>query len=220
MEYVRIMKCEIVQKLTWYCRVIDVKTRTNRANGSNFVVAKFGKYDTGEFLRSVILREATYSKIVSEIQTRKYHTIERVAIRPQNNVYHILQWDDVDRGICTREHLYEVPRNNEGAPMMFNQFVVYANLDNKNRFTINKVLDEEYVEVNSPIVQNYLNFNNREYYLQQQETKRNKEQEDYDQMMSDLYDAYEKRRNTDMDMTEEDRIMSALENGEGELYGF
>ena len=213
------MQYQIVQKLRWPCYVIDVKLRSNRANGSNFVVAKLGKYDTGEFLRSVILHEATYSHIVSELQTKKCHFIERVAIRPQNNVYHILQWDDVDRGICTREHLYEVQRDNKGDPMMFNQIVIFANLDNLNRFTINAVLDKEYIEVNSPIVQTYLDFNNQQHFLQQQQ-ERNNEQDDYNQMMNDLHDAYEETYNSDIDMTEEERIMSALENGEGELYGF
>ena len=118
------------------------------------------------------------------------------------------------------EHLDEIQRDKEGKPITFNQIVVFANLDNKNRFTINEVLNKEYIEVNSPIVQNYLNFNNRQYFLKQQEEKRRMEQEDYDQMMSDLYDAYEERRCSDLDMSEEERIMSALENGNGELYGF
>ena len=214
------MQYQIVQIVKWPCRVIDVKLRTNRANGSCFVVAKLGKFDTGEFLRSVTKKEGSYNYLVNEQKYQKYHIIDRVVIRPQNSVYHKQTWDDVDRGICTREHIDEVQRDNEGKPIIFKEIVIFANPDINNRFTIDKVLNEEFIEVNSPVVQNYLNFNNREYYLQQQETKRNKEQEDYDQMMSDLYDAYEKRRNTDMDMTEEDRIMSALENGEGELYGF
>ena len=214
------MQYHIVQIVKWPCRLIDVKLRTNRQNGSRFVVAKLGKYDTGEFLRSVILNEGTYNALISEMQIRKYHTIERIAIRPQSNVYHILTWDDVDRGICTRENLDEVQRDDEGKPIPFNQIVVFANLDNLKRFTINEVLDKEYIEINSPIVQNYLNFNNRQYFLKQQEEKRRKEQEDYDQMMSDLYDAYEERRYSDLDMSEEERIMSALENGNGELYGF
>lgn len=218
------MQYHIVQIVKWPCRLIDVKLRTNRQSNSKFVVAKLGKYDTGEFLRSFILHKGAYNALISEMQIQKYHTIERITIRPQNNVYHILTWDDVDKGICKREHLYEVQRNDEGKPIPFNQIVVFANLDNLNRFTIDKVLDEEYIEVNSPIVQNYLNFNNRQYYLQQQAEMRMKkereEQEQYDQMMSDLYDAYEKRRYSDMDMSEEERIMSALENGNGELYGF
>lgn len=214
------MYYDVIQKQKLYCRVIDVRLLQNRINGSNFVVAKLGKYASGEFLRSVILHEATYSHIVSELQIKKYHSIERVAIRPQNNVYHILQWDDVDRGICAREHVDEVQRDKEGKPIKFNQIVVFANLDNLNCFTVNEVLDKEYIEVNSPFVQNYLDFNNQQYYFQLQERKREKEQEDYNQMMSDLYDAYKERRHSDTDMTEEERIMSALENGEGELCGF
>lgn len=214
------MQYHIVQIVKWSCRLIDVKLRTNRQNGSRFVVAKLGKYDTGEFLRSVIMNEGTFNALIKEMQIRKCHTIERIVIRPQNNVYHILTWDDIDRGICTREHLDEVQRDKEGKPILFNQIVVFANFDNLNRFTINEVLDKEYIEVNSPIVQNYLNFNNRQYFLKQQEEKRRKEQEDYDQMMTDLYDAYEERKYSNMDMSEEEKVMSALENGNGEPYGF
>jgi len=214
------MQYSIIQKLIWPCRLIDVQLQTTRSNGFKFVVAKLGKYNTGEFLRSVLLHEATYNVLMSEMHTRQFHTIERTVIRPQNNVYHILQWDDIDRRICIREHLNEVQRDNEGKPIPFNQIVVFANLDNINRFTIDEVLDKEYIEVNSPIVQNYLNFNNQQYYIQQIEVKRRKEQEDYNQMMSDMYDAYEETRYSEMDMSEEERVMSALENGEGELYGF
>lgn len=211
------MKYEIIQKLRWSCRVIDVKLKKNRSDESKFVVVKFGKYDNGEFLRSVILNKFTYDGVLHELQTKTRHTIERVAIRPQNNVYHILQWDDVDRGICTREHIYEVQRDDEGIPMMFNQIVVYANLDGKNHFTIDNVLDKEYIDVNSPLAQNHLNFNNRMHYLLEQKSK---EEQAYNQMMDAFYEANESKRCLDMYMTEEERVMLALENGEGELYGF
>lgn len=218
------MKYDIVQKLIWYCRLIDVQLKTNSSNGSKFVIAKIGKYETGEFLRSFILSEDTYNDLISAMQRRKRYTIERVAIRPYNNVYHILTWDDIDRGICTREHLYEVQRDTEGKPIIFNQIVVFAHLDNMNRFSINETLDKEYIEVNSPLVHNYLNYNNQLYYLQQQEEKRmqkeREEQMKYNEMMNDLYEAYENRRYSDIDMSEEEKVMSALENGEGELYGF
>lgn len=214
------MQYKIVQKLIWPCRLIDVQLRTARSNGFKFVVAKLGKYDTGEFLRSIIMNEHTYDLLQSEMSIRKRHTIERIVIRPKNSVYHILTWDDVDKGICTREHIDEVQRDKESNPIPFNQIVVFANLDNKNRFTIDDVLDKEYLEANSPTVQNCLNFNNRQYYLQQQEEKKKQQEADYNQMMSDLYDACEDRRYSDIDMSEEERIMSALENGTGELYGF
>ena len=91
------MKYKIVQKQIWPCRFTEVKLQTNRANGSKFIVAKLGKYDTGEFLRSIILGERTYNtllseyeSLLSEIKKRKYRTIERIVIQPQNYVYHIL----------------------------------------------------------------------------------------------------------------------------------
>jgi len=45
-------------------------------------------------------------------------------------------------------------------------------------------------------------------------------QEDYAEYMDRVYKTYEKKQFVDIDMSEEDRIMSALENGDGELYGF
>ena len=192
------MQYHIVQNLKWPCRVIDVQLKKNPNNNSKFVIIKFGKYETAEFLRSVILPEDDYDYMVSEMQKRKYHTINRIAIRPENVVYHILTWDDVDRGICTREHIGEIQRDKDGNPIMFKLIVVFVNLDNLNRFTINEVLDKEYIEVNSPIVQNYMNFNNKENYLQQQAKKRmQKEREEevqYCEMMDAFYEACENRR--------------------------
>ncbi|MBQ2361108.1 MAG: hypothetical protein II398_09475, partial [Prevotella sp.] len=72
------MQYHIVQKLKWPCRVIDVQLKKNRNNNSKFVVVKFGKYDTIEFLRSVILPEDDYNDMVSEMQERKCHTISQI----------------------------------------------------------------------------------------------------------------------------------------------
>ena len=220
LKYARIMNYEIVQKLTWNCRFIEVKRKNNRGNGSEFVLVKLGKYDTGDFLRSLILPVANYDKIYADFQKRGCHVIERFAIRPQNNVYHILQWDDIDRGVCSREKIGEVQRDSNGSPIAFSQIVIYANIDNQYRFSVDQVLEKEYIEVNSPLVQNYLNYNNRKTYLQQLEAERQQEQNDYEEWMSNLYDAYERNRYSDMDMSEEDMVMAALENGEGECYGY
>ena len=154
------MQYDVVQKTKCLCRIIDVKLITARRCNFKFVVVKLGKYDTGELLRSLILYEHVYKYMISEMQSRKCHTIDRIAITPHNSVYHILTWDDVDKGICVREHVDEVQKDKDGNPIKYNKIVVYANLDNQNRFTIDEVLDKEYIEVNSSIVQNYLNFNN------------------------------------------------------------
>ena len=89
-----------------------------------------------------------------------------------------------------------------------------------NRFSVDEVLLKEFIEINSPRVQDYLNFNNQQYYLQQQEEKRKLQEAEYCQMMSDLYDAYEEKRYSDTRMSAEEMVMSALENGNGELFGY
>ena len=50
----------IVQELTWNCRILDVKMKTNRSNRSKFVVAKLAKADTGEFLCSYLAHELSF----------------------------------------------------------------------------------------------------------------------------------------------------------------
>lgn len=212
------MQYQIIQNLTWPCRVIDVNLKKNRTNNSKFIVVKLGKYDTGDFLRSVILSESKYNNIVTDMQTKKYHTIERIVISPQNCVYHILTWDDVDRGICTKEHIGEIQRDKDGSPILFNQIVVFAKLDNRNYFSINEILDKEYIEVNSPIVQEYINYNNQQHFWQQQDAVLRKRQEFYNQMTSDLYDTYEDRKYVEMDHHEwsEEDVWDAMTDG---MYG-
>ena len=71
-----------IQKLTWYCRVTDVKVKRNHKNNSDFVVVKFGKHDNGELLRSFVLDESWFPYLQKEMQSRRLHTIDRVAIQP------------------------------------------------------------------------------------------------------------------------------------------
>jgi len=214
------MNFRIVQKLTLYCRIIDVKMKTNHSTRSKFVVAKLAKVDTGEFLCSYIAHERTFSSFEYDMQSGKMYTIDRIALQPNNPVYHIYTWDDVEKGVCSREHLYEVQRDKDGKPIQFSTIVIYTNFNKSTFPSIYEVLDKEYIDVSSPLVHQYLNFNNRQFYLNQLNEKRKEEQEKYDEMMSSMYEAYEKQKYSDLGMTEEDRIMSALENGNGENFGF
>lgn len=220
------MLYKVINKQIVNCRIIDVKLKNNSNHNSKFVVVKLGEYNSGELLRSIIMSETTLPYFEKEMRLRIRHTIERVVIQPQNHVYHILTWDDVDKGRCTREHVGEILRDKEGKPQKFAQIVVFGNIDNKNKkgTTIGEALENNFIEVNSPFVQKYLNYNNRQQYEQKKYEKelqkQEKEHEEYDEMMNSFYEAYENRRYSEIDLTEEDKIMAALENGEGELYGF
>jgi len=216
------MQYQVDQRLIWNCRAIDVRMQTNRQNGSKFVLVKLGKYEDGDFLCSVILNERVYNSLMEEMRIKKLHTIERLAIRPSVNVYHILNWDDIDRHKCVRDNIGEIERNNKGQPIAYNQIVIFTNIDGKytKYLDVENVLSREYLEVNSPYAPNALKFNNRAYFLAQREERNRQEEEKWEEMMADMYDAYENHRYDDMDMSPEERVMSALENGMGELYGY
>ena len=218
------MDYSITQKLTWNCRLLSVIKKRNRKNNSRFIVAKYGKSDNGELLFSIIYDESAYDFLKMDMKSHSLHTVDRIAIQPNIPLYHIYTWDDVENELCSREHVGEVQRDDEGNPIKFSQIVVFANLDNKLRPTIQETLDKHYIAINSPIVGQFLNFNNEEHYWKLRNKDKNQKeqecQEDYDEYMSNVYESYEKRRCAEMDMTEEDRIMSALEDGNGELYGF
>lgn len=182
------MQYQVVQKLIWNCCVINVSMHTNRQNGRRFVLVKLGKYENGQFLCSIILNEYTYEYFLEEMKTKKLHTIERLAIRPNVNVYHILTWDDVDRGKCTRNNIGEVERNKNGIPVVYNQIVIFANVDGMNTgvLRVDDVLAREYIEINSPNVNNAIRFNNRANFLAKQAQKTKQCEE----LMDSMYDAY------------------------------
>ena len=156
------------------------------------------------------------------MKTKKLHTIERLAIRPNVNVYHILTWDDVDRGKCTRNNIGEVERNKNGIPVVYNQIVIFANVDGMNTggLRVDDVLAREYIEINSTNVNDAIRFNNRANFLAKQVQKTYEEDKQCEELMASMYDAYENHRYDYMDMSPEDRVMGALENGMGELYGY
>ena len=216
------MQYQVVQKLTWNCCIIDVSIHTNRQNGKDFVLVKLGKYEDGEFLCSIILKEEIYDSLLEEMRNKKLHTIERFAIRPNVNVYHRLTWDDIDRGKCTRNNLREVERNEKGLPIVYNQIVVFANIDGISTgvLRVDDVLAREYIEINSPYAKEALQFNNRADYLANHAPRSHSEEEQWEELMASTYDAYENHRYDYMDMTPEERVMGALENGMGELYGY
>ena len=215
------MQYEIIQRLTLPCRIIEVQQKTNRQDGSQFIVFKLGEYVSGHFICSIITSKYRYDSLNIDMRNKQRHTIDKVAIKPQNNVYRILTWDDVDRGKCTRNHISEVERGQDGVPILYEQIVVYVNKDGKGRPTIDSVLSNDYIEENSPFVHNALNFNNRDYYLRQQEEKRDlSEREEHALYEEMLYNASEVKRCSNMDMSEGEIIMNALENGEGEMFGF
>lgn len=213
-------KYKIVQDLVWQCRISSVVPK------SNFVVLKFCKHDTGEHLFSIIRRLDNLNIYREHMANKTVHTIHRIVIESNVLVYHKITWDDVERGISTKEHVGEVQRDETGNFIKWRRVVVYANLDEKFEPSAGNQFYKENVEIDSRLALTAITYNNRETYLAshseivENEVDEEEEEREYYRMMDAAYAAYEKRQYDEIGMSEEDRIMSALENGEGEYYGF
>ncbi len=213
------MQFKILNKIIWQCRLTSVTLHPMK-DGHQFVLAKFGKLDTLEFLFSYIYNERNYEALFNDMQTKRVHTIERLLIELQERSYHKLTWDDVDRGICQRDKIGEIQRNSEGRPLIYSQIVVFAHLDNRSLPDVYQILEKEYIDISSPCASKALEFNNIDSYHAKLEAKRRKEEMEQDDWEAGAYEEYEEHKYDDMDLSSEEQIMRALENGDGEYHGF
>lgn len=214
------MDYRVLEQVKLPCRIIDVQLKSNSLDGAKFVLVKLGDYLDGKFIRTVILSgEDRYEYFLNDMYHKKRHTINKLKIKLSSKAYRKLTWDDVYKGICTRDHLFEVERDSKGKPVIYEETTVYANTDGGYNPTIFDILSREYVEVNSPLAQSLLTFNNRESFLMRIRNRRNGCFSESDDLFEPNSNSYYDRVDYS-DMTEEDRVMDALENGQGELYGF
>lgn len=213
------MQFKILNKIIWQCRLTSVTLHPMK-DGHQFVLAKFSKLDTLEFLFSYIYNERNYEALFNDMQTKRVHTIERLLIELQERSYHKLTWDDVDRGICQRDKIGEIQRNSEGRPLIYSQIVVFAHIDNRPFPDVKEILKEEYIDISSPSASKALAFNNIDSFHAKLEAKRRKEEMEQDDWEARAYEEYEEHKYDDMDLSKEEQIMRALKNGDGEYHGF
>lgn len=206
-------KYEIIQNLTWNCRISEIVDK------GSFLILKIVRNETNEFLCS-ITRSSEYfdrSLLEGDQYKRIVSTIQRVAIKTKVPVYHKLTWDDVERGLCPKSSVGEVQRSDNGTPILYVEgsiIILFEDFDDSKENLVGNQFMQNYIEPKDPRSQTLLNFTN---------PYKRRNTSYYDESCCPSDDAYEaaQRRQWDlMDMSEEDRIMDALENGMGELYGF
>lgn len=207
------MNYKVINDSVWMCRLIDAQQK------KNCVVAKFGRYDTGEFLFSLVRDSYILPICKEELQKRKSHYIHQIEYESSVGFYHIYTWDDVDNGLCTANHVGEVQRDKNNNPMVWTRVIVFGNMDNAGIPDADKTLHKEYVEINTPEAKKALEYRKKPFNQGKTYVKRRYDNED-NYISDEAYVANEQRKWDRMDMNEEDRIMDALENGMGELYGF
>lgn len=148
------MQCKIIRQLELFCRITDVTIRQNDGDNSEFVVYKLCDY-SDRFICSHTERINAYNRLLNDWKTQKKYTVIRSVIQFQEKMCHRFSWDDFERKLCTWEQCGKIQKDKEGKPIEVNHAIIYTNINNKVRPTINEILNRDYIEVNSPLLRFY-----------------------------------------------------------------
>lgn len=148
------MQYKVIRQTELSCRIIGVEKHRNSGDDSEFVVYKLGDYN-GHFICSQTARLFAYDRYLNDLKTQKGYKVIRSVIQFQDKMCHRFSWDDLEKKLCTWEQCGKIQKDKEGKPIEVNHAVVYTNINNKVRPTINEILNRDYIEVNSPLLQFY-----------------------------------------------------------------
>lgn len=210
---------EIIHKERVICRILDVQIKKHVKN--EFVVRKFIRYnDDKKIIFSDTCDLSIYEDCVKAMKGKEPLGIDRFVIRTKCNVVHKWTWDDFYNKKCSYNEVGSIAKDNNGDIINYKEFEIYANTNENCIFTKAYYEKYKYQVVKRWITDAlscYIEVGSCEYRLlvdqnyNQKHSDYFEDQDGYNSYNYDVIDEY---------MTPEDRIMSALENGEGELYGF
>lgn len=131
-------------------------------------------------------------------------------------VYKRFTWLDCSNKKCKPAEIGMVERDENGEPVVYHNVVLYDRFEDviDQKLLADNFFINNYVEIDSPEAVDALNFKGRGAF----NTCYNQCVEKYNDCSND-YDPDVQNENF-FSMSDEDRIMDALENGNGELYGY
>lgn len=158
-----------------------------------------------------------------------------ITINLEHESYYRIDWEDVNLHKYDIKHLHEIARikdeNDNEIPIRIKQYVIYEYYEQN--VTIEQFLtkavkeDDEYIndilsDINRYELEHFFNpseeYTNRLLEYRNDFTPRRPNTPEYDYYDNLNYDNDD--RKSYIDMTEEERVMDALENGNGEYYGY
>lgn len=197
----------IVEDVKVPCKIVAVEKK------DGFWVMKIAAYSNGEILCHLVKTDWVMERMQSIykelMHTQRLLFIHRVTLKPDVKVYKRFDYADWSNHLCSFGQIGEIQRDKEGVAIQYNQVVVYANFMDKGKPTEGEVYIKQYVEVTSPMAQKALAYRHAEQ----------KDPESYDSYDNISFDPWlyeENRRN----MSDEELIMDALEEGNAECFGF
>lgn len=147
------MQYKVIRQTELSCRIIGVEKHWNAGDGAEFVVYKLGDHN-GQFICSHTARLSAYDRYLNDLITQKGYKVIRSVIQFQDKMCHRFSWDDFERKLCTWEQCGKIQKDKEGKPIEVNHAIIYTNINNK-RPTVNEILNRDYIEINSPLLQFY-----------------------------------------------------------------
>lgn len=136
------------------CKIIDIIEK------SDYLVVKYGKYNSGNFVISEYRREDNALKVLTKAMRRKDKIPVHVTkIQPVSCVYKKITWDDIDRGISSPDHIGEILRNEEGTPIRYKAITIRHRINNYEPL-LDNVFINDFVFVDSPEVKDALEYRN------------------------------------------------------------
>lgn len=216
---------EIIHQERIICRILDVQIKKNTTG--KFVAIKFARHDNLKFIFSATYDLNGYDEYIEAQKNKILFVIDKFVIRTKCDVVHRLTWDDFYNKKCSYEDVKKgnIETDSNGDIRYYKEFEIYATNENSTctkayyetykyqpiqRWITNAL--ESYFEIDSPEGQKLIN----QFYKTDDDSFG--QEEYYDPYCDD--ELYERLHSPQTYTTPEDRIMSALEDGYGELYGF
>lgn len=213
----------ILNKIEWPVRIKSTLLKT-KGNWSATIV-KFQSLWSSGYACSMVYPAIAYSNMVKDMKKKTQHTFQKVTVKLNIPCYKIITWDDIEKDSNLEGHVYEIMRKDD-KPMIFDTINMFVNLDGHARPSVEEILEHEYRAINHPSIGKYISYNSREEFKQmlkkKQEIELANEEEEYREWklaMSGLCNI-EENYDDPRDWSEEEQVMNALENGNGEYFGF
>lgn len=169
------------------------------------------------------------------LQNKEIIEFVEVKVKLDKEYCYVFDWDDVNDGKCYKSQIGQLETKLEPGKLfshvMHDTITIYVSYINEPGYTREEFLQEvqniciELFDMHYRTLEQYgQDCKIRAAYQKKQELeRRKKEQEELARELEYLDNVYERYLENDyssMDMSEEDRIMDALENGDAEKYGF
>lgn len=142
-----------------YLQSVELKSKDNY----KITICQFCDSRTDKHIFDYVINDGySYQELLDEVKTKNLHSVSLLTVVPATPVYHRISWQDVNMGLQSRNNLREIQKDQNNTPIIYEEINIYAYIDcDKYALRPEDILDKEYVAINDPHIDSYLNYNNK-----------------------------------------------------------